>query len=1005
MAEYLTDPNNPDLVGVADKGGVIRWVYKYDTEEIAWAENLGGAGEALPAIPPATAVSPLRPLLPTTTTVEGTGGAKSDTPGGLLAEQQNLELTRQGLSFALEKLSPELERLQSHNAQVEALQARIELYNKEAARLSSAPPGSIEQIVYYVAEEERKKLEAAIAESRATIRSFRAEDLTGQIEKYNDRLRRVGASAPLLDERIQSLTRTTLEPFERKTPTGESEGFDLVGAIQAGVDQTTLTLAGFAKADIANAALGARELTTAQDRFVNSQTGEYKIVSKAEQNKGGVLDALQEEGFAIETEGPRTPAQQQVVEDIAIQGLKNLAADTNNKQLTALLERESSTMRQLAEARKTAPERCEALQKAGRVAEDRVFAGALPDGTLLSLSKAEYASLPSEIQKRIETYPNSNPLELLDTSGRTPQEAFSRYQSLGLVSKTALFAGSNSKGEPLIALDQKGEEVAATTDLRNLMAVRRERENKPDAGLINAQEKIAALNGTDLKTLSASYTRGLQQGKALGILTQREQAQARIGGDAESMEAALFAVNVPGIIGRGVAEGIIATLTKGQTLAPKILKSLSKALASERGGAEVALMARSGSTSVILASAMGIGATGIVLRGIDEGTGQKLTEWINRVVSQHNVPSALEALKTARVISAITPAPIPRPISGQASPDALAKTPRLIGGLPPISGNRLSTGGRGQVAIKERPVFTLPEELIVPGKPAGLTAAQKKALQSLLDEVNRHRGAEDIPSQDTGEALEKVRTGSSLHAADLERLQVLSLSLAATAQSAVAGQSPQSPRPVGPAILGPVITTTPATGSQGVIIEVPDSLTSQEAKAGRQSIKASLPATVTTANIAALAAQVKATLPKTLTDAQVAAITASLRTTAELQAVSPRVAKGTKKVTPRQPYLLPSGSKLKPGVYPEKARWAQGVVLVTYNFRTGQATYTPNPGPSTSTPEKTFRIISTTTTKPRAHRLRLGFIDLLVGESRLGFRRNEQARVRQIGLRTRERIK
>jgi len=109
----------------------------------------------------------------------------------------------------------------------------------------------------------------------------------------------------------------------------------------------------------------------------------------------------------------------------------------------------------------------------------------------------------------------------------------------------------------------------------------------------------------------------------------------------------------------------------------------------------------------------------------------------------------------------------------------------------------------------------------------------------------------------------------------------------------------------------------------------------------------------------------------------------------------------------RARFELPDGIRLPEGVYPERARWTQGKTIVDYNFRTGKARYSENPGKATVKPGRTFRLLSTTEQPPLKKRLRLGFVVITITREGLDYQAAEGVgrSLRQRELKSRERLR
>ena len=91
-------------------------------------------------------------------------------------------------------------------------------------------------------------------------------------------------------------------------------------------------------------------------------------------------------------------------------------------------------------------------------------------------------------------------------------------------------------------------------------------------------------------------------------------------------------------------------------------------------------------------------------------------------------------------------------------------------------------------------------------------------------------------------------------------------------------------------------------------------------------------------------------------------------------------------VRPRR-FELPDGTKLPPGVFPKRARWAQGAALVDFDFVTGRETFSANPGDPTLTPSATFKVLSTTKQPIQRRSFRLGIVDVAITRGGLTFTR------------------
>ena len=84
-------------------------------------------------------------------------------------------------------------------------------------------------------------------------------------------------------------------------------------------------------------------------------------------------------------------------------------------------------------------------------------------------------------------------------------------------------------------------------------------------------------------------------------------------------------------------------------------------------------------------------------------------------------------------------------------------------------------------------------------------------------------------------------------------------------------------------------------------------------------------------------------------------------------------------------FQIPSGAALPAGRYPHVVQWPQGNVDIRYDLHSGQHTVLPRSAPSTVTPQAGFRVLRTAQIPPRAHRRRLGRVDVEVSSSGIIF--------------------
>ncbi|MGH7774641.1 MAG: hypothetical protein ACREQA_20650 [Candidatus Binatia bacterium] len=87
-------------------------------------------------------------------------------------------------------------------------------------------------------------------------------------------------------------------------------------------------------------------------------------------------------------------------------------------------------------------------------------------------------------------------------------------------------------------------------------------------------------------------------------------------------------------------------------------------------------------------------------------------------------------------------------------------------------------------------------------------------------------------------------------------------------------------------------------------------------------------------------------------------------------------------------FELPTGEKLKLGVYPRVVAWRQGKVIIALDLDTGQRTYTGTTnGQKGKSPAQTFRVRTTDRTPPKTQDFRQGFVSIRVTPSDLKFKR------------------
>ena len=157
----------------------------------------------------------------------------------------------------------------------------------------------------------------------------------------------------------------------------------------------------------------------------------------------------------------------------------------------------------------------------------------------------------------------------------------------------------------------------------------------------------------------------------------------------------------------------------------------------------------------------------------------------------------------------------------------------------------------------------------------------------------------------------------------------------------------------------------------------------------------SQPATRTRSKTATRA--VAKTAPHTATGAQPMARPATRAQTKTQTRAQARAQAKTKtktdtrtRATSRTPvrFSLPKGKgTLPPGQYPGRVTWPQGAVRVTYDLTKGSVVFSKRQKPKGTTPRKGFEVLSTTETPPTPRNLRIGRVEVQIGQRSLTFKR------------------
>lgn len=105
-------------------------------------------------------------------------------------------------------------------------------------------------------------------------------------------------------------------------------------------------------------------------------------------------------------------------------------------------------------------------------------------------------------------------------------------------------------------------------------------------------------------------------------------------------------------------------------------------------------------------------------------------------------------------------------------------------------------------------------------------------------------------------------------------------------------------------------------------------------------------------------------------------------------------------LVPPPPFLLPSGARLPRGVFPDVVMWNQGNARVTYSLAKGTVFWARRTSGSPE-PDKSFKVVTTTKTLPRARLLPMGLFKVRVTRRGLSFHKDGQRPQRSRAFRDR----